>query len=313
MISVIMLTYNREQFVGGMIEDILQQTYKNFEFIIVDNGSTDKSGLIADEYANKDDRIRVIHLEGKHSIGHGRNVGFNQSQGEYIAYVDDDDRLECDYLEFLIHLIETCGADIAVCGSNEFENGAISPQCVYEEEIVLSGKEAVKLLLERKKIRAGLPTKLIKRTLLQKNPFVENCYAEDIHTTYRLFANCNRLAGHGMPKYCFRRHANNNSHFMNNFASLKAEVLDEYIEVYKERCEYLTELFPDETEFWRYTVWSFYISMCEKIKKYCLVDCQEANAEMIRRLSSHKAEIEGCKYLKEDERVVFAGLEDILG
>lgn len=306
-----MLTYNREQFVGRMIENVLQQAYRNFEFIIVDNGSTDKSGLIADEYANKDSRIRVIHLDKRYSIGHGRNVGFSQSQGEYIAYVDDDDQLECDYLEFLNHLVETYGADVAVCGSNEFENGVISPQCVYEEEIVLSGKEAVKLLLERKKIRAGLPAKLIKRTLLQKNPFVENCYAEDIHTTYRLFANCNRLAGHGIPKYCFYRHADNNSHFMSDFTSLKAEVLDEYIEVYKERCEYLTRLFPEETEFWKYSVWSFFLSMCDKIKKCNVTGCYDAYCEMLQGLMKYKNEIRKCKYLTADEKRLFNRMEDL--
>lgn len=311
MISVIMLTYNRERYVGKMIEDILQQTYSDFEFVIVDNGSTDKSGCIADEYARKDKRIQVIHLTGKHSIGYGRNVGFDHSSGEYIAYVDDDDRLEHDYLEYLMGLAEMHGADIAVCGSNEFENEVISPQCVYEEEMILSGKEAVKLLLERKKIRAGLPTKLVKRSLLQENPFVEDCYAEDIHTTYKLLATCNRLAGKGEPKYSFRRHINNNTHFMDNFALLKRDVLEEYIEVYTERCEYLINLYPDEKEFWRYSVWSFYISMCEKIKRYQLQDCKDLYDEMMQHMSTHKAEIERCDYLREEERVVFAGLEDV--
>lgn len=310
MISVIMLTYNREQYVGKMIEDILQQSYRDFEFVIVDNGSTDKSGCIADEYAQKDERIQVIHLTEKHSIGHGRNVGFNHSRGEYIAYVDDDDRLEHDYLEYLMRLAETHGADIAVCGSNEFENEVISPQCVYEEEIVLSGKEAVKLLLERKKIRAGLPTKLVKRSLLKENPFVEDCYAEDIHTTYKLLAACNCLAGKGEPKYYCRRHANNNTSFMDQFAILKKTVLEEYIKLYEERCEYLTKLFPDEVEFWRYSVWSFYISMCAKIRRYHIQECQKLYDEMMCRLSAHKVEIENCSYLKEDERLVFARLED---
>ncbi len=311
MISVIMLTYNRERYVGKMIEDILQQTYSDFEFVIVDNGSTDKSGCIADEYARKDKRIQVIHLTGKHSIGYGRNVGFDHSSGEYIAYVDDDDRLERDYLEYLMRLAEMHGADIAMCGSNEFENEVISPQCVYEEEMVLSGKEAVKLLLERKKIRAGLPTKLVKRSLLQENPFVEDCYVEDIHTTYKLLATCNRLAGKGEPKYSSRRHTNNNTHFMENFALLKRDVLEEYIEVYVERCEYLINLYPDEKEFWRYSVWSFYISMCEKIKRYQLQDCKDLYDEMMQHLSTHKAEIERCGYLREEERGVLAGLEDV--
>lgn len=74
MISVIMLTYNREKLVGRAIESILGQTYWDFEFVIVDNGSTDESGRIADQYAEQDNRIRVIHC-GRKNIGVGRNIG----------------------------------------------------------------------------------------------------------------------------------------------------------------------------------------------------------------------------------------------
>ena len=72
MVSVIMLTYNREKYIARSIEAILAQTYRQFEFVIVDNGSSDQSGTIADEYALKDLRIKVLHIE-KSSIGHGRN------------------------------------------------------------------------------------------------------------------------------------------------------------------------------------------------------------------------------------------------
>lgn len=83
MISVIMLTYNREQFASRAIESILAQTCRDFEFIIVDNGSTDHSGEIADDYAAKDSRICVIHRE-RGNIGSGRNTGLDAAQGEYI-------------------------------------------------------------------------------------------------------------------------------------------------------------------------------------------------------------------------------------
>ena len=73
-ISVIMLTYNREKLVNRAIESILNQTETDFEFIIVDNGSSDNSGKIADEYAKRDSRIKVIHRE-KGNIGSGRNTG----------------------------------------------------------------------------------------------------------------------------------------------------------------------------------------------------------------------------------------------
>ena len=90
MISIIMLTYNREEFVGRAIESILSQTYRDFEYIIVDNGSTDRSGEIAEQYAKKDSRIRVIHKE-RGNIGSGRNTGLDAARGDEIAFIDDDD------------------------------------------------------------------------------------------------------------------------------------------------------------------------------------------------------------------------------
>ncbi|MDR1532880.1 MAG: glycosyltransferase [Clostridiales bacterium] len=83
-ISVIMLTYNRETVVSRAVESVLAQTFRGFEFIIVDNGSTDSSGTIAGEYAARDPRIHVIHRE-RGNIGSGRNVGLDAARGEYIA------------------------------------------------------------------------------------------------------------------------------------------------------------------------------------------------------------------------------------
>ena len=113
MISVLMLTYNREELVSWAIESILNQTYQNFEFIIVNNGSSDKSGIIAEEYAAQDDRVRVIHRE-RGNIGAGRNTGLDAARGEYIAFLDDDDWVEPDFLEFLLGLAQDSQADVGI-------------------------------------------------------------------------------------------------------------------------------------------------------------------------------------------------------
>ena len=116
MISVIMLTYNRERLVSRAIESILNQTYRDFEFLIVDNGSMDKSGKIADTYAKQDARIRVIHRE-RGNIGAGRNTGLDAARGAYITFLDDDDWVEPDFLAFLWKRLEGSGADISICGT----------------------------------------------------------------------------------------------------------------------------------------------------------------------------------------------------
>ena len=101
MISVLMLTYNREKMVGRAIESIMAQTYRDFEFIIVDNGSTDRSGAVAEEYAARDSRIRVIH-RARGNIGAGRNTALDAARGEYLTFIDDDDWAEPDFLAFLL-------------------------------------------------------------------------------------------------------------------------------------------------------------------------------------------------------------------
>ena len=97
-ISVSMLTYKREICVGRAIESIISQSFQDFEFIIVDNGSTDHSGKIAEKYAKEDPRIQVVHIP-KSNIGMGRNVGLDAARGTYITFIDDDDVAERDMLE----------------------------------------------------------------------------------------------------------------------------------------------------------------------------------------------------------------------
>ena len=111
-----MLTYNREQLVTRAIESILAQTETDFEFIIVDNGSSDRSGFLADEYAARDKRVRVFHRE-RGNIGAGRNTGLEAARGEYTAFIDDDDWAEPDFLEFLYRLAAENDADVSICGA----------------------------------------------------------------------------------------------------------------------------------------------------------------------------------------------------
>lgn len=100
-ISVIVPVYNVEKYLNRCIDSILNQTYKDFELIFVDDGSSDNSGAICDEYANKDNRIKVIHKENG-GVSTARNAGLDIAQGEYIMFVDSDDFLTVDCLEILI-------------------------------------------------------------------------------------------------------------------------------------------------------------------------------------------------------------------
>ena len=300
-VSVIMLTYNREALVGRAIESILDQTMEDFEYIIVDNGSTDKSGEIAEAYAKKDARIRVLHIP-KSNIGTGRNAGLDAAKGEYVTFIDDDDTAEPDMLEFLYGLAKETGAEISVCGSVKEADGVLSPNCVFEEKLILTPEEAVVTLLERKKIKTGMPAKLVKRELFREVRFPEDGKYEDIRTTYKYFAIANRVVAEGKPKYCVLRHTGNNSAFTTNDALLTPEQLNEYFDAFRERTEYLSAKLPKIADYAQYSEWSYMVSMCNKISRNNLVSCQKQLEFVKKELTEHYEEFYESEYIEEFEK-----------
>lgn len=292
MISVLMLTYNREQLVGRAIESILNQTYGDFEFIIVDNGSSDNSGKIAEEYAEKDGRIRVIHRE-KGTISAGRNTALDAAKGDYIAFIDDDDYAEADYLEFLLDLITETNSDMAICGAADK---------AFDEKKVMNTEEALIELMWRKKYNVAFPAKLIKASLMENLRFPEEVCFDDIALMYKLMAKAKKVAYHGIPKYTFYRHEGNNSAWTTNHSLLNGRILDEYLYSYRSRTEILSEQFPNSAGTFRYFEWSFMISMVEKINRLKLADCQKQLEKMTNVLKDNRAEFLSAPEILDFER-----------
>ena len=114
-ITIIMPVFNKEKYIRETIESVLNQTLNEFEFIIIDDGSTDKSGIISDEYARKDERIRVIHIPNG-GVSNARNIGLDMAEGEYITFIDADDRVTEGYLENLYDCITNSKADMVISG-----------------------------------------------------------------------------------------------------------------------------------------------------------------------------------------------------
>lgn len=266
MISVIMLTYNRENFVPRAIESILGQTYRDFEFIIVDNGSADRSGQIADEYAVKDNRVRVIHRE-RGSIGAGRNTGLDVALGEYITFIDDDDYAEPGLLEHLHDLAVSYSADIAVCGSWREVGGVRQPKYMFDGIFTYNGEDAVTELLKREKFNAGTPTKLIRENLFKNFRYNHSRKYDDIEMTYKLFASAAKVVVSGEPLYICTRHRHNNSRGTTSGEVIPAGQVDEYLAAFRERTRWLTERFPDKADYWFFTELSYALSMYDKVSE----------------------------------------------
>jgi glycosyltransferase involved in cell wall biosynthesis len=287
-----MLTYNRETLASRAIECVLAQTFCGFEFIIVDNGSTDKSGEIADEYAKSDDRVRVIHRE-RGNIGSGRNAGLDAARGGHVAFIDDDDWCEPDFLEFLFALAVENDADIAICGADDKAR---------DEKRVYSAEEAVITLLWRKRFNAQFPTKLIRREMFDGIRFSNVAKYDDIELMPRMLASANRVAYHGLPKYTFYRHEGNNSAWTTDHSLLDAETLSEYLNVYRVRTEWLCGRFPNSAAAWRYFEWSFWLSMVEKVTRLQLAGCRAIADDLRQKLAEHREEFHNSPYLLDFEK-----------
>ena len=287
-----MLTYNREDLVSQAIESILLQTLPDYEFIIVDNGSRDRSGVIADTYAEKDLRLHVIH-QARGNIGSGRNTGLNEAKGEYITFIDDDDVAELDLLDFLYNLAIINNAEVAICGA--FDK-------VFNEKRIMTAEEALIELMWRRRFNMAFPTKLFHRSLVEDLRFPEEGKYDDIALMYKLLAKPKRIAYHGLPKYTFVRHENNNSAWTTNHKLLHSGTLDEYLRVYRERTDWLSARFPNSSAAFRYFEWSFMISMVEKIHRLGIQGCNSQLNILTRELKKNAHEFFSGNFALEYEK-----------
>ena len=114
-ISIVMPVYNKEKYVHSILKDLQKQTFPNFECIVVDDGSTDHSGIICDAVQKEDSRFQVIHIENG-GVSHARNMGLKMIRGNYLTFIDADDRIGPDYLKVLYKDITESKADMVISG-----------------------------------------------------------------------------------------------------------------------------------------------------------------------------------------------------
>ena len=121
LVSVIIPVYNVEKYLRECLDSVLAQTYKNIEVILVDDGSTDSSGHICDEYLNVDDRIKVIHQQNA-GLSEARNHGYDFATGVFVYFLDSDDWIQEETLSSLTQRIQDTNADIVFFDSKSFED-----------------------------------------------------------------------------------------------------------------------------------------------------------------------------------------------
>ena len=242
----------------------------------------------------------MIHRE-KGTIGAGRNTGLDAANGEYIAFVDDDDTCTPDYLEFLYVLLTECNADIAICGAGKIEDGETLCMPVYKR-LEMNAEEAIIELLWRKRYNNGFPTKLIRSKYFYDIRFPETGRYDDIHIMYRILARAERVVFDGKQNYMAVRHGDNNSIATTSDGMITPEYLSDYRAAYQERTEWLKEQYPSNSSLWDYFEWSFLVSMTHKIVENHLADCETQRMEMAEELRRHRDEFAACRWANEKEK-----------
>ena len=126
MVSVIIPVYNVEKYLAACLDSVLQQTYRDLEILLINDGSTDRSGEICQEYAAQDARIRYFKTENR-GLSEARNLGLRSCTGEYISFVDSDDRLHPQATEFMLQAIRETGVPLVKAGFDRIPDGENPP------------------------------------------------------------------------------------------------------------------------------------------------------------------------------------------
>lgn len=206
-VTVVVPVYNIEaEYLKRSINSILNQTYRDFELIIVDDGSTDGSAELVDEYATKDSRVKVFHKENGGSSS-ARNLAIAEAGGEYLSFVDSDDYIEPDFLEKLVAPIEKAkkmgeaAPKIVQIGRNEIdaEGNALPDICIPPaKEICVSNKEFFKSLIMHEG-DCSFCTKVISKDLFDGKEFPMGKLNEDFHLLVQMLLECDRVVS--LPGY----------------------------------------------------------------------------------------------------------------
>lgn len=236
LISIVVPVYNVEKYVRRCLDSIINQSYKELEIILVDDGSTDNSSVICDEYKEKDNRIKVIHKKNG-GLSEARNVGIDIANGKYIAFIDSDDYISNDYFEYLYKLLIYNEADIAVCDYQLFSNKLKNKKQKERIETFSSLGILEKMLYGNHNLISSW-CKLYKKKLFDNIRYPKGQCYEDVNTTFLLYEKCQNVVVSNLKKYFYlvRKDSITNQAFSKkNFDIIKSnDEMIEYLSKYNE-------------------------------------------------------------------------------
>jgi glycosyltransferase involved in cell wall biosynthesis len=195
LVSVIVPVYKVEPYLRKCVDSIIAQTYTNLEIILVDDGSPDDCGKICDEYAERDERVRVVHKENG-GLSDARNAALDIMRGEYVAFVDSDDWVLPNYVKDMYENLLKYESDISLSGTvyvyeNDKKNMVLA---INNVDGLYTQKEAVENLFYQKGIYPSAYSKLYKAELFKNIRYPKGRLNEDSAITYKIFCICDKIS-----------------------------------------------------------------------------------------------------------------------
>lgn len=204
MVTIIVPFYNVEQYFSECLESIAAQTYKEFEVLLVDSGSTDNSLKIARSMAKKDKRFKILH-DGHNGAGSARNVGLKHAKGDYVMFVDADDVVSKEILREL----KAIEADVVIMQNKKFTD---KPTFKKDSDVkYISGEQAI-IDMCCFQIQSGPVARLIKKNLIKNIRFISASVGEDLWFNYEVFSNAKVIAVSQSVMYGYRQNMNSLTH-----------------------------------------------------------------------------------------------------
>ena len=206
-ISIVVPVYNVENCLSYCVESLRQQTYKNIEIILVDDGSTDSSGEICDQYAREDDRIKVLHIENG-GLSNARNTGVKESSTDWIVFIDSDDYYDHRAIEYLVELRDKYRVDLVatpVIEVRDYESKDFSGSLTEKSSEKLDRYTALKEMFYGNRVGTHSGGKLYKKTILSRFPYPKGMLYEDLAIAYEHIASCKHIAVGDINLYKYYR------------------------------------------------------------------------------------------------------------
>lgn len=215
-VSIIIPVYNVEKYLSRCIKSVLEQTYKNLEIIIVDDGAKDNSSIMCDEYAAIDNRITVIHKQNG-GLSSARNVGIELATGDVLFFLDSDDYLSKECVEKMVNLMEKYNADISIIQMKYIPEEENAEDGFNEKEFitVMDTEHAIEESFYQRLYTCCAPAKLYRRSVIGDVRFPLGRISEDLATCHLFLDNAKKIVYSDYCGYYYRQHEASIMHVFN--------------------------------------------------------------------------------------------------